>query len=289
MATPNHPRREQHSTYFVQDRSNREERIRLHVQDQLLTTGMGGVLSEQADPSSFHALLDIGCGTGDWLIEMAKIYPTMTRLVGVDISSKMLGYARAQAEAQGVNERIEFLEMDALRRLEFPDGSFDLVNERFGDSFLRTWDWPGFLEECQRVARPGGVIRVTECDLTENNSAALNCFYDLLLQSFYHAGNFFSLERRSVIDELASVLKRYGIGQVQTCEHVIDCSAGTPAWPPYYENVQHGFRTLEPFFRKWTRVPYDYEMIYQQALKDMQQPGFVATWTLLTAWGVNRG
>jgi SAM-dependent methyltransferase len=273
----------------VQDRSNKEERTRLRIQDQLLTTGMGGVLPEQADPTHLYSLLDVGCGSGDWLIEVAKAYPHMTTLVGVDISSKMLGYARAQADAEGVGERIEFLEMDALRRLEFPDGSFDLVNERFGDSFIRTWDWPRFLEECRRVVRTGGVIRVTECDLTENNSPALNRIYDLFLQALYNAGHFFRLERRGVIDELGSLLRRYGIENVQTCAHPIDCSAGTSAWQPYYENVQHGFRTLLPFFRKWTRVPDDYEAIYQQALEDMQQPGFVATWTLLTAWGTNRG
>ncbi len=33
------------------------------------------------------------------------------------------------------------------------------------------------------------------------------------------------------------------------------------------------------------RVPDDYEEIYQQMLSDMQQPDFVATWGLLTAWG----
>jgi hypothetical protein len=43
---------------------------------------------------------------------------------------------------------------------------------------------------------------------------------------------------------------------------------------------------LLPFFQKWTRVPSDYEEIYQQALKEMQQPDFVATWTLLTVWGI---
>jgi hypothetical protein len=32
-------------------------------------------------------------------------------------------------------------------------------------------------------------------------------------------------------------------------------------------------------------VPEDYEEIYQQALKEMQQPDFVATGTLLTVWG----
>jgi hypothetical protein len=36
------------------------------------------------------------------------------------------------------------------------------------------------------------------------------------------------------------------------------------------------------FYQKWTRVPDD----YQQALKEMQVPDFVATWTWLTVWGI---
>jgi hypothetical protein len=43
------PRREHPSTYPVQDRSNEEELVRLHIQDQMLTTSMGGPLPEQKD------------------------------------------------------------------------------------------------------------------------------------------------------------------------------------------------------------------------------------------------
>ena len=286
MSTPIDPRREHPSTYFVQDRSNEEELTRLHAQDQMLTAGMGGLLPEQRDPTIFQRVLDVGCGTGDWLIETAKTYPTISLLVGVDISKKMLEYAGAQAEAQQVSDRVQFRTMDALRILEFPNGYFDLVNERLGASFLRKWDWPKLLSEFQRLTRPGGVIRVTECDLTENNSPALTRLYDLFLQAMYNAGNFFTLDRRGVIDELANLLNRHGLQNVQTRIHLLDCRDGTPLWQPYYENVRHGFRTLLPFFRKWTRVPDDYDVIYQQALSEMQQPDFVATWGLLTAWGI---
>src|SRR6266581_7695988 len=108
MSTPTDPRREHPSTYVVQDRSNEEELTRLQIQDQLVTASMGGVLSEQSDPTQFQRVLDVGCGTGGWLIEVAKTYPHMKRLVGVDISTKMLDYARAQAEEQGLGDRIEF-------------------------------------------------------------------------------------------------------------------------------------------------------------------------------------
>jgi hypothetical protein len=43
--------------------------------------------------------------------------------------------------------------MDALRTLEFSPSSFDLVNPRFGFSWLQTWNWGKLLLEYQRVTR----------------------------------------------------------------------------------------------------------------------------------------
>jgi len=62
MELKRNARREHPSTYFVQDRSNAEERERLRLQDQMFTTGMGGVLPEQPDPARFQRVLDVGCG-----------------------------------------------------------------------------------------------------------------------------------------------------------------------------------------------------------------------------------
>ena len=142
MPTPPGPRNSEYpSTYFVQNRKNQKELARLAIQDHALTAGMGGVLPEQADPSIFHRVLDVGCGTGGWLIEVAQTYPTMS-LVGIDISQRMIKYARVQAEAHQVKDRIKFHVMDALHPLEFSPACFDLVNLRLAVSFMRTWDWP---------------------------------------------------------------------------------------------------------------------------------------------------
>ncbi|MGH7867502.1 MAG: class I SAM-dependent methyltransferase, partial [Candidatus Dormibacteraceae bacterium] len=138
---PTDPRRQYPSTYAV-DRANQDEITRLAVQDQLFTTGMGGALPEQPDPTIFQRVLDVGCGTGGWLIEAAKTYPTMTRLVGVDVNTRMIEYARAQAVAEQVQDRVEFQVMDALLILEFPKGYFDLANVRFATGYMRTWNWP---------------------------------------------------------------------------------------------------------------------------------------------------
>jgi ubiquinone/menaquinone biosynthesis C-methylase UbiE len=144
--------KENPSTYFVQDRSSKEELQRLQIQDHLLTTAMGGVLPEQPDSLRFKRVLDIGCGPGGWLIEMARQYPDGEAFVGVDISQSIVEAARKHA-FDARQDHVEFHTMDALRMLEFPNAFFDLVNLRCASSFVRTWDWPKLLEEMRRVCR----------------------------------------------------------------------------------------------------------------------------------------
>ncbi|HJT55639.1 MAG TPA: class I SAM-dependent methyltransferase [Ktedonobacteraceae bacterium] len=285
MSTPTNPRREHPSTYFVQDRSNEEELTRVMKQGQMLTSGMGGALPEQSNAATLRRVLDVSCGAGDWLIEVAKTYPMIPHLVGVDVSGRMVEYARALAEDQGLSNRMEFYTMDALRMLEFPAHSFDLVNLRCGWSYLRTWDWQKLLNEFQRICQPGGVIRVTEGNIVQSNSPALTRLGELFLQALYQAGHFFNPNHRGVIDELAHLLRKSGIVNMRTHEYALKFYAGTPEGENLAEDMQRAYRTFVPFLRKWIRVPDDYERVYQQSLIEMHQPDFVATWTLLTAWG----
>ena len=285
MPTPPEPRKnELHSTYFVQDRRNKEELARVTMQDRMITASMGGVLPEQTDPTIFHRVLDVGCGTGGWAIEAARTYPTMS-LVGIDISGSMIDYARERAQAEEVADRVEFHVMDTLRTLEFPPASFDLVNLRLGISFMRTWDWPKLLDEFQQVTRPGGIVRITECDMVTSNSPALTQRESLLLQAFYNAGHFFAPQNDGLTSELARLLSTHGLRDVQTHVYPLTYRSGTPEGQLFAGNMQHGFRTLLPFLRKWTRVPDNYDTLYQQALIEMQQPDFEATWRFVTAWG----
>jgi ubiquinone/menaquinone biosynthesis C-methylase UbiE len=246
---------------------------------------MGGVLSEQPDPTAFRRVLDIGCGTGDWLIEVAQTYPEMS-LVGIDISQRMIKYARNQAEVHQVHDRIVFYVMDALRTLDLPTASFDLVNLRLGVSFLRTWDWPTMLSELLRVTHPDGVVRLTEGQMgSQSNSPALTQLCEMLRCAFFRAGHLFTQECTGLTSHLARLLDQYGCEQIQTKAYTMDYRAGMVEGEAYCENVKLAFQMLRPFLQKWGCTTKDYGIIYQQAVEEMGQPNFHATWDLLTVWG----
>lgn len=272
------------SQYTVTDRSNEAEMIRLMIQDSLITTGTGGPFAEQPDPGALTRVLDIGCGPGGWLLETAARYPQMS-LVGIDISWRMIEYARAQAQAQKLTSRVEFLVADALRRLDFPDDAFDLVNMRLGSSFLLVKDWPRLLREMLRVTRPGGIVRVTDYLIIQSNSPAYNRLYEMILCAFYRSGHSLTEENAGVTRALPHLLSESGCQQVQTRAYTIEIVAGTVGGQNLYEDSMYGFQTWLPFFQKWGCASEDYDAIYQQELIELQQPNFRATWELLTAWG----
>ncbi len=286
MATPQDRRKNKlASTYFVQDQRSKQELTRLTIQDCMVTAAMGGVLPEQTDPASFHRVLDVACGPGGWAIDAAQAYPEMS-LVGIDISDHMIKYACEQAEVHHVTDQVEFRVMDTLRPLAFPDASFDLVNLRFGISFVRTWDWPKLLGELLRVTHPGGCVRLTDQNvLHQNNSPALTRLFEIGVCTLFNAGHLFAPGDTGLTAYLAPLLKQWGCQQVQTKTFALAFQAGTVEGQAYYEDMMRLFSVGLPFAQKWGCASGDYDVIYQQALNEMQQSDFHSTWNLLTVRG----
>ncbi len=285
MSMPSEPKRSQPNAYFVADHHRSEELHRLRAQDELVTASMGGVLPEQPDLGVFQRMLDVGCGTGGWLIALAQASPANKVLVGVDANNTFIDYARQQAEAARVNDRVEFRVMDALRMLEFPTGFFDLVTHRFGMSWVRTWEWRKLLHEYRRVARRDGIVRCVEGELAMANSPAFMALRSLAQAAFSRAGYLFHPDHNSLMLDLPSLFHQHGLQDVQTRLLPLEYRAGTREGDLFREDMRLAFRVIEPFLRKWLRVPGEYGEICQQAIDEMDRPGFVATSSIFTIWG----
>jgi ubiquinone/menaquinone biosynthesis C-methylase UbiE len=229
----------------------------------------------------------MACGTGGWLIEVARTFPTIPHLIGVDVSQRLLDVARNQAREQQVDQRIEFRQMDALRMLEFPTEYFDLVNQRFAMSYLRTWDWRKLLQEFERITCFKGIIRLTESDLTVSSSSpALLQLFQFLAHALANAGHLFAKEEYGIADHLLPLLQQYTrLRDVQTRVVTLTYRAEETTGQLFAKDMHHAFRTALPFMQKWIRVPDDYEAIYQRMVQETQQADFFATAHTVTAWG----
>ncbi len=154
MSTPADSSRNE-STYVI-DAENAAEMARLTRQDRLITKTMGGLFPERSDLSGVHDILDVACGPGGWVLDVARTYPQV-QVTGFDISVLMIEYARAQVLTQEL-KHASFRVMDALKPLDFPDESFDLVNARSIFAFVPAQAWPGLLKELLRITRPGALF-----------------------------------------------------------------------------------------------------------------------------------
>jgi SAM-dependent methyltransferase len=287
MSTPNARGREQTGTYGVPKHLNAEEIKRLSLQNRLINTGLGGLLPEQPETARFSSVLDVGCGTGGWLIELAKSDPDITSLTGIDINEKIVAFARQQAAAEKVSNRVKFQAMDAIRALTFPDAHFDLINQRLAVSWLRTWDWTGLLREYLRVSRPGGMVRVTEMNFlpAQASSSALLQLCELMVKASYQAGHLYRPDGNSLLEALPDLLIRHGLKHVQSHPYTLEARGGTQKGDLLAEDMQRLFQNVKFFLNKWVRLPEDYDDICQRMAREMRTPDSVTISNFMTVWG----
>jgi demethylmenaquinone methyltransferase/2-methoxy-6-polyprenyl-1,4-benzoquinol methylase len=105
-------------------------------------------------------ILDVATGTADLAIAESKLNPT--KIIGVDISEKMLAVGREKIKSYPMIE----LQLGDSEALQFPDNTFDAVSVSFG---VRNFEnVPKGLSEMRRVLKPGGTLYVLEFSKPRN-------------------------------------------------------------------------------------------------------------------------
>jgi len=99
-------------------------------------------------------ILDIGCGTGAWAVELADEI-SESYVYGIDLSPVQPVY---------VPDNCIFILENILRGSSFPDDKFDLIQSRCIGAGIPDHRWLPYIKEIWRLTKPGGWIQLIEID-----------------------------------------------------------------------------------------------------------------------------
>ncbi len=274
-----------HSGYIM-DAENAAEMARLSKLAEHLTKGIG-LAPAAIDLSACREILDIGCGPGEWAMEIARLSPA-SQVSGIDVSTLMIAYAQFCAQTEGITNT-RFRQADARHALPFPEATFDLVHARLASAWLNTSTWSTVLSDYYRVLKRGGRVCCIEYEnLGITTSTALTRYNTLAMQALRQTRQCFSPEgdHSGVTVMLPSLLQEAGFHEMHLEAHAVPYSYGTPGYLTMTENLTIGLQLIQPFLlSQGVATQEELTGIYQQTVLDMRANSFRAMIYYLRIWG----
>ena len=181
---------------------------------QMSPLGLAAMTVLAAGPG--QRVLDVGCGAGETVLQLADRVGTSGHVIGVDVASRVLAVARQRTDHL---PHVVLLQEDAAD-LALPDASVDAVFSRFGVMFFADPD--AAFSNIRRMLKPGGRIGFVCWRSMQENELDLFCVEAAGLPIAVDASPF-SLEKASVIER---VLSAAGFGQITVSAHDAQVSCG---------------------------------------------------------------
>lgn len=261
-------------TYTQEIQHTLEQQLFRALQDYLVEQGQ--LLPTSFDRSDVWHILDIACGTGQWVRDVARTYPDI-EVVGLDTNTGSIEYAQMLADT-GHIENAMFLPGNMFAMTEILDNSFDVVHARFLALSVQTHLWPAVLQELLRVCRPGGQLIWMEATFPTTNSPSYLQWCALMQSAIIQSGY-----TSNVTPYMERLLNDSNCRHIRRSETCIDISEGTAFNERIYRDAATLLSLLQPFLsRKNVASTEKLADLCQEAIIDLYKASFRGQWVLVT-------
>jgi ubiquinone/menaquinone biosynthesis C-methylase UbiE len=216
---------------------NSPEVIDAYDEVALWSAMFGLLLLEEVPMANVTSVLDVGCGTGFPLIELAERLGTRAHVHGLDPWSGGLKRAAEKIASRGTPNVT--LHEGSAAAMPFADATFDLIVSNLGVNNFD--DRAAAMRECRRVAKPRATLA-----LTTNLQGHMRELYDVfagVLRDDAEASSRLRdhIEHRATVDSVRELLETGGfeIARVAEREAVMRFADGTALLNHYF--IKLGF------------------------------------------------
>lgn len=228
-------------------------------------------------------IVDLASGAGEWCLQVADKLGRDVEIIGVDLNVSAIEYCNELAVVKG-KRNVEFREMNVLHPLAFDDESCDLVNARLIVGILPIESWSAFLEECFRILKPGGMLRLVESGPTTIDGCPIQHEMNaVVMRALYAAGKTFSSYEYGVASALNRMLRASPFSQVEIGSYILDYSKWAPLNEPLTQDFMLSVRMMKPFLLRFGGIDEaEYDRLYAGCVEENENPEYSAVWNMVS-------
>ncbi|KAI8096470.1 S-adenosyl-L-methionine-dependent methyltransferase [Halteromyces radiatus] len=207
-------------------------------------------------------ILDIGCGSSTWCLEMALDYPR-SQIRGLDMADMFPTTIRPQ--------NVTFDLHNALEGLPYENNSFDLIHMRLLITAWRVEEWSFILKEIYRVLKPGGYVQLVESDFTVTQKSPMVEMFNKTLYT--------TIQQRGldpfIVKHLDTLLPEHGFQIVEKELKLVNYGEkGNPISQEMLWNWKSAMKAMKPILaHHLLRQPEEYERFIDRYIQECEQFG----------------
>ncbi|CAO3617353.1 unnamed protein product [Cunninghamella blakesleeana] len=186
-------------------------------------------------------VLDIGCGCGTWILEMAAEFPS-SEFYGIDILPSFPGSVKPS--------NAHFSQHNFLGSLPFPDNSLDYIHMRTMLNLLSIKQLQKLLIEIARVLKPLGTIEIIDVDYRIQRPGPLSqSLLNEELHTALHKHHIDLLQCHQLSKLLMSQKEHHGFVDVHQQQITIPIGWGGQVGQIHSQCLESFYQSLNPVIR----------------------------------------